>query len=138
MIHTDSEPEASRDFTGIIPPYRDGSRDAPELSNFAQLMNRAHAEMARMKPSGPSEELGHALDALSASFDEVDTTLKAIPKTVLTSSVLLQWFTATQALQKVVYVNWARDNGSPPLQSEDFISRPFPARLTSGRIVSID
>lgn len=129
--------DPSRDFTGIIPPNLDVSTEAPELANFAQLMNRAYVETTRTKSKDADEtaELGDALDALSASFDEVDTTLQGIPRTVLTPGVLFQWSTATQALRKVVYVNWARESRNPRLQSEDSRPKPFPARLLSGRNV---
>ncbi|KAL9072550.1 MAG: hypothetical protein Q9161_003562 [Pseudevernia consocians] len=131
--------EPSRDFTEIILPYRGTSTEAPELANFAHLMNRAHSETMRMISKDPDEtaELGTALDALSASFDEVDTTLKGIPQTVLTPSVLLQWSTATQALRKVVYVNWTRESRVPQSQFENSRPKLFPARLPSGRNVSI-
>ena len=93
--------------------------------------------MMIVKRRGPDEtaELGNALDALSASFDEIDTTLKGIPQMVSTPSVSLRWSTATQALRKVVYVNWARENGISQLQSEASRPKPFPARLPSARSV---
>ena len=97
--------------------------------------------MAISKRRGPdgAAELGNALDALSASFDEIDTTLKGIPQSALTPSILLQWSTATQALRKVVYVNWAKENGISRLQSEDSRPKPFPARLPSARnIIFLD
>ena len=54
-------------------------------------MNRAFIEMVRSKQRDPNEkaELGNALDALSASFDKNDTTLKRIPQMVFAPSVLL-------------------------------------------------
>lgn len=126
----------------MIPQYRDTATEAeaPELANFAQLTNTAYAVTQRMISRAPDDtaELGNALDALSASFDEVDTTLKGIPQTALTPSVLLQWSTATQALRKVVYMNWARQNGNLRLRSEDPRPKPFPARLPSGRSISVD
>lgn len=100
--------------------------------------------MVRSKQRGLEEraELGNALDALSASFDEIDTTLKGIPQMVFTPNVLLQWSTATQALRKVVYVNWARENGISLLQSDGPTPsrpKPLPARLPSARsIVFLD
>lgn len=134
--------EPSRDFTGIFPQNRDTSTEAeaPELANFGLLMSTAYAVMQRMQSTTSDEtaELGNALDALSASFDEVDTTLKGIPQTALTPSVLLQWSTATQALRKVVYINWARQSGNLRLQSEDPRPKLFPARMQSGRSISID
>ena len=92
------------------------------------------ATSKRRAPDG-TVELGNALDALSASFDEIDTTLKGIPELALTPSILLQWSTATQALRKVVYVNWAKENGISRLQSEGSRPKPFPARLPSAKSV---
>ena len=132
QARADSEPEPSRDFTEIIPPYSNAGPEAPELANFVQLMNRAYAETAIMKPRDLDEELGHALDALSASFDEVDTTLKGIPTTLLTPNLLLQWSAATQALRNAVYIKWARGSQHLRLQSEDSRPKPFPVRLPSG------
>ncbi len=139
MKQADSEPDPSRDFTEIISPYGHPGTEAPELSNFALLMNRAYAETVRMNSRDLDEtaELGNALDALSASFDEFDTTFKGIPQSVLTPSVLLQWSTATQALRKVVYIKWARESGNSRLQSEHLRPQPFPARLPSGRDASM-
>ncbi|CAD6576172.1 MAG: hypothetical protein ASARMPREDX12_007780 [Alectoria sarmentosa] len=133
--------EPSRDFSWIIPPYRVNSAEAPELTNFAQLMNKAYVGTVRTKSQGLDEttELGSALDALSASFDEVDTTIKQIPQTALTPGVLFQWSAATQALRNAVYVNWKKESGNRWLQSEGSRPKPkpFPARLPSGRIISI-
>ena len=44
-------------------------------------MNRAYAETVRMNSRDLDEtaELGNALDALSASFDEFDTTIREFP-----------------------------------------------------------
>ena len=137
QTQTNSEPEPSRDFTDIIPPYRNAGTEAPELANFVQLMNRAYAETVRPKPRYPDEELGHALDALSAGFDEVDTTLKGISRTVLTPNFLLQWSTATQALRNVVYINWARGNQDPRFQPKDSRPKPFPVRLPSGSVAGL-
>lgn len=142
QTQANSDPDPSRDFPAIIPPYRDSSGDAPELANFTQLMNRAHAETARSKSRDAADgtaELGRALDALSASFDDVDTTLKGMPRTALTPGVWFQWSKATQALRKAVYVNWAReDRDLRRLQAEEGSRpKPFPARLPSGRGVGV-
>ena len=111
----DSELEPSRDFTGIIPPSRNSSTEAPEIANFAQLMNRTYAGMWRAGPGVPGEitERESALDALSDSVDEANTPLQAVPER-----------------------NLNRGNRNPRLQSEDSRPKPFPARLPSRRSAS--
>ena len=96
-------------------------------------MDTAHAATQKRSARDPDEmgELGNTLDALNASLENWDTTLKDIPNDVLSGSVLSEWLTATQTLKEHISGNWASEGGSPHWDGEQSRPTPFPARMPS-------
>lgn len=91
-------------------------------------MNAAYAGVQTPKSRGLDELAENAddLDDLSASFGNIDATLKGVPG--LTSSVSSQDSIATQA---DIDGNWAKEKGISNLASKGSKPKPFPARLPS-------